>query len=171
MLTPDGGPKVIEYNARFGDPEAMNVLPLLQGDFVEICTAVTEGRLGEVDASFANRATVCKYLVPSSYPMEVVDPGRIALPEGVFDESTHWYWAACEQQENHVALTGSRSGAAVGIGETLKQAEQLAERAASQVAGDVRHRSDIGKPEIVQRRIDHMVSLRPDAQRAEAHAA
>lgn len=166
------GVQLIEYNARFGDPEAMNVLPLLEGDFVELCTAVTQGRLDEVDASFARKATVCKYVVPEDYPAPVIDPGRIVAPEGFCDqETTHWYWAACEQEDGQVALTGSRSAAAVGVGRSLKEAEALAESAASQVEGRVRHRSDIGRPEIVQQRIDHMASLRPDAQRVEAHAA
>jgi len=166
------GVQLIEYNARFGDPEAMNVLPLLEGDFVELCAAVTQGRLGEVDASFASKATVCKYVVPKDYPDPVIDPGRIAAPDGLCNQdTTHWYWAACRQEADHVALTNSRSAAAVGIGLNLKEAETLAERAASQVEGRVRHRSDIGRPEIVQQRIDHMALLRPGAQRVEAHAA
>lgn len=166
------GVQLIEYNARFGDPEAMNVLPLLEGDFVELCTAVTQGRLGEVGASFARKATVCKYVVPEDYPAPVTDPGWIVAPDGFCDqEISHWYWAACKQEDDQVALTGSRAAAAVGIGDSLKDAEALAERAASKVQGRVRHRSDIGKPEIVQRRIDHMASLRPHARRVEAHAA
>jgi phosphoribosylamine--glycine ligase len=167
-----GGIQLIEYNARFGDPEAMNVLPLLEGDFIELCAAVTEGRLREVKAAFAHKATVCKYVVPSAYPDPVLDPGHIMVPDGLCDQrTTHWYWAACRQEDEHVALTGSRSAAAVGIGDNLKDAEALAECAASGVKGDVRHRSDIGRSEIVQRRIDHMAALRPHSQRVEAHAA
>lgn len=165
------GVQLIEYNARFGDPEAMNVLPLLDGDFIDLCAAVAEGNLGEVKAGFARKATVCKYVVPSAYPNPVIDPGQIIVPDGLCDqETTHWYWAACKQEAHHVALTASRSAAAVGIGDSLKDAEALAERAASGVEGDVRHRSDIGRPEIVQKRIDHMASLRPHGQRVEAHA-
>lgn len=165
------GVQLIEYNARFGDPEAMNVLPLLEGDFVELCAAVTQGRLGEVKASFADKATVCKYVVPEAYPGKVVDPGPIHVPKGLYDQkTTHWYWAACEKEADQARLTGSRSAAAVGIGDSLEEAEALAERVAAGVKGKVRHRSDIGKPEIVQRRIDHMSSLR-SGQRVEAHAA
>jgi phosphoribosylamine---glycine ligase len=167
-----GGVHLIEYNARFGDPEAMNVLPLLEGDFVELCAAVSEGRLGDVKASFAPKATVCKYVVPSDYPAPVDKPGRIVVPDELYDQkTTHWYWAACKEEGDHVALTGSRSAAAVGIGATLKDAEALAERASSGVEGPVRHRTDIGRPEIVQARIDHMAALRPHRQRAEAHVA
>jgi phosphoribosylamine--glycine ligase len=65
MLTAEG-PKIIEINARFGDPEAMNVLPILESDFADLCMRMAEGRLhGEV--SFARKATVCKYVVPRGY--------------------------------------------------------------------------------------------------------
>lgn len=166
------GVQLIEYNARFGDPEAMNVLPLLQGDFIELCMAVTEGRLGTVQASFAPKATVCKYVVPSAYPDTVLNPGRIVVPDGLHGEDTHWYWAACEMEDEHVSLTGSRSGAAVGIGDTLDQAERRSERAAKAVEGDVRHRLDIGRHEVVEARINHMASLRSTGSRSpRAHAA
>lgn len=172
FIATSDGVQLIEYNARFGDPEAMNVLPLLEGNFVELCGAVTRGELGRVEASFAPQATVCKYVVPAAYPDKVAAPGRIAIPAGLGDQRTHWYWAACEQEDHQIALTGSRSGAAVGIGDDLAAAERLAEQAASKVEGEVRHRSDIGKPEIVQARIDHMAALRTEAaRRAGAHAA
>lgn len=166
-----GGVQLIEYNARFGDPEAMNVLPLLQGDFVEMCMAVTEGRLGEVGASFAPQATVCKYIVPAAYPETTPEPGRIAVPDGIQTDDTRWFWAACEQKDEYVALTASRSGATVGIGDTLEQAEQRAEFAASAIEGDVRHRLDIGRPEIVEARVDHMSSLRASPAQLRTQAA
>jgi phosphoribosylamine--glycine ligase len=166
------GVQLIEYNARFGDPEAMNVLPLLEGDFVDLCMAVTQGELRNVSASFAAKATVCKYVVPSLYPDPVPDPGQITVPDKIHGNDRHWYWAACEEENGYVGLTGSRSGAAVGIGSSLEQAEQLAEQAASAVEGQVRHRSDIGRPEIVGTRVDHMSSLRHGAAHSiNAHVA
>jgi phosphoribosylamine--glycine ligase len=172
FIATSSGVQLIEYNARFGDPEAMNVLPLLQGDFVDLCASVTRGELKEDEASFAPKATVCKYVVPSLYPEKVSDPGHIAVPSDLRSENTQWYWAACVQEEGCIALTGSRSGAAVGIGDTLEQAEKLAEQAAAAVEGDVRHRSDIGRPEIVQARIDHLESLRAeDLSQPKLHAA
>ena len=65
MLCEDG-PKLVEYNARFGDPEAMNVLPLLKTDFVEICEGIVDGNIKK--AEFEHKATVCKYIVPKGYP-------------------------------------------------------------------------------------------------------
>ena len=62
MLT--GTVKVIEYNARFGDPEAMNVLSILESDFLSICISMVDGNLKNQDVSFEKLATVCKYVVP-----------------------------------------------------------------------------------------------------------
>jgi len=62
------GVQLIEYNARFGDPEALNILPLLSSDFVEICQATISGDLNEDMVSFENKATVCKYITPEGYP-------------------------------------------------------------------------------------------------------
>ena len=62
------GVKLIEYNARFGDPEAMNVLSLLKSDFIDICKGITGGNLKNIDVHFRNRASVCKYAVPKGYP-------------------------------------------------------------------------------------------------------
>jgi phosphoribosylamine--glycine ligase len=62
------GVRLIEYNARFGDPEAMNVLPILDADFADLCFSVAEGTLGDTSWSFQSRATVCKYVVPEAYP-------------------------------------------------------------------------------------------------------
>ncbi len=61
------GVKLIEYNARFGDPEAMNILPLLRTDFIDVCRAIIDGTLDRLDIVFEKKATVCKYVVPKGY--------------------------------------------------------------------------------------------------------
>ncbi|MBT6517590.1 MAG: phosphoribosylamine--glycine ligase, partial [Candidatus Marinimicrobia bacterium] len=71
------GVKLIEYNARFGDPEAMNVLSLLDSDFIEICNGITDGTLDNLDVRFQNKATVCKYAVPEGYPNSPVKNEQI----------------------------------------------------------------------------------------------
>ena len=68
MATKDGV-KLIEYNARFGDPECMNVIAILESDFVELCQAIMSGNLTEDHASFVHKTTVCKYAVPEGYRM------------------------------------------------------------------------------------------------------
>ena len=164
MATRDGV-RLIEYNCRFGDPEAMNVLPLLNTDFAELCSAAANGRLSAVEHSWRQKATVCKYLVPKGYPGTPPEAERIAIPQELRESSqVRWFWAACKQEDETVYLTSSRSGAFVGIGDSLEEAERIAEDAARRLeeynAGSVRHRRDIGSAQLVARRIEHMQSIR-----------
>jgi fusion protein PurCD len=73
--------KLIEYNARFGDPEAMNLLALLETDFVEINYAMATGTLNQIDIKYKNLATVCKYVVPLGYPENPVKGEKIDISE------------------------------------------------------------------------------------------
>jgi phosphoribosylamine--glycine ligase len=159
------GVRLIEYNCRFGDPEAMNVLPLLEGDFVELCAAAARGRLGTAEQSWQRRATVCKYMVPRDYPDVAPTPARIDVPPELRHATgLRWFWAACQRQNGEVFLTSSRSGAFVGIADTLEEAERIAEDAAQALEkhneGVIRHRRDIGTSELVERRVAHMGALR-----------
>jgi len=146
------GIKLIEYNARFGDPEAMNVLPLLKTSFVEICEAVVDGRLGEVNAEFENKATVCKYVVPKGYP-DNPEAGKITIAT---DTKALVYYASVEEKDDGIYTTKSRGIAFVGVGDSIEEAEKIAEEAASKVEGDVYHRKDIGTEELVRKRIEHV---------------
>ena len=80
MITTDGM-KVIEYNARFGDPEAMNVLSLLKSDFVDICWAMIDGSLDKMNIEFERSATVCKYVVPKGYPEHPLKDSPLTVTE------------------------------------------------------------------------------------------
>jgi len=86
------GVKLIEYNARFGDPEAMNVLPLLETDFVEVCQAILAGNLDKIDVKFAPKATVCLYVVPEGYPDESAVVA--ALEIGAVRESVEMFFSS-----------------------------------------------------------------------------
>lgn len=154
--------RLIEYNCRFGDPEAMNILPLLQGDFVEIASKASVGRLSEVACSFAAQATVCKYVVPSAYPGPSPAGEPISVPAELQAgrDSARWYWAACRLEGERIVMGGSRAGVAVGIGDTLDEAEQIAEEAVLRVSGNVRHRRDIGTRKLIDRRVEHIAELR-----------
>ncbi len=160
-----GGVRLIEYNARFGDPEAMNVLPLLATDLLELTEAVATGKLGDVVAAFEPLATVCKYLVPAGYPeggSESRDSSVVGSDDGVLGDRLRRYWAATElDDDGTVRLTGSRALAFVGIAGTVAEAETLAETGASSVVGAVRHRSDIGTAGLIERRVEHMRTIRP----------
>lgn len=151
------GPKVIEFNARFGDPEAMNVLSILSSDFSEIAIRVAEGDLRQSDVSFENKATVCKYMVPAGYPDTPVGGDRIGLPK---QHDALLYYANVEEKDGYIRTRTSRSLAFVGVGETLEDAERIAEAAASSVTGNIRYRPDIGKNTTLNDRINHMKELR-----------
>jgi phosphoribosylamine--glycine ligase len=174
MLTADGV-KVVEFNARFGDPEAMNTLPVLGTDLLEVLAAARDGDpLPQL--SFARRATVCKYAVPAGYPTDpeggtlvTVDEESVAgaveehaTGEGG-DADAILFYASVNEREDGIYTTTSRSFAVVGLAGTITEAEEIAE-AALAAAGDegLRMRHDIGKPDLVQRRIDHVRELRGD---------
>lgn len=156
MATRDGV-KLIEYNARFGDPEAMNVMPLLMNDFVAVCQAILAGTLAEQDVHFAHKATVCKYIVPEGYPQNPVKGEQISIERY---PSAKYYYAAIDEQDGKQYMTGSRALALVGIADTPEEAEQIAERAACGITGRVFHRKDIGTAALREKRIEHMRQLR-----------
>ena len=151
------GPKVIEFNARFGDPEAVNVLSLLTTDLSEIVHHIAEGTLLPSHVFFDAQATVCKYLVPEGYP-ESPKAGEV-ITVGPHSNAL-LYYANVEKTGADLVTQTSRTLAFVGIGETLAQAEQAAEQAASEVKGRVRHRRDIGTNALLEKRIAHMKELR-----------
>ena len=152
------GVKLIEYNARFGDPEAMNVLSLLDSDFIEICNGITDGTLKNVDVKFQNKATVCKYAVPEGYPNspvknEQINVSKIGNPDGLF-------YASVDIQNGKLVEAGSRTVAVVGVADSISNAENIAEKEVSAIDGPLFHRSDIGTDMVIQKRINHMKSIR-----------
>lgn len=164
MLTADG-PKIIEINARFGDPEAMNVLSILDVSFTAILKDMALGKLREgSDLIFAKKATVCKYVVPDGYGVKSVSGHPICVDEQAIRQcGARAYYANVETDSNGNLVTGtSRSVGIVGIADTLEDAEMICENALQYVKCDavfVRH--DIGTRTLIQRRVDHMKRLRP----------
>ncbi|MBI2176036.1 phosphoribosylamine--glycine ligase [Candidatus Woesearchaeota archaeon] len=153
------GIKLLEYNARFGDPEAMNVLPLLKTSFVDVCKATAEGKLSGLKVEFENKATVCKYVVPEGYP-DNPKTGKIIVPSVEKDcIKALTYYAAVEEKEGGIYTTKSRAVAFVGVADTIQKAEAIAEEAAAKVQGQVFHRKDIGTHQLVQKRVEHVKQL------------
>lgn len=157
IVTKDGV-KLIEYNVRFGDPEAMNVLPILETDFVEICEAQINGTLDELQIKFQEKATVCKYVVPNGYPDNPCKNEKISV--GEIPAGVKVYYASVDQRGDDLYLSGSRAVAFVGIADNLSDAEKLAQSALGSVKGPVFYREDIGTRELVQKRVDMMKKLR-----------
>ncbi len=152
------GVKLIEYNARFGDPEAMNVLSLLESDFIDICNAIADGTLDQIDVQFANKATVCKYTVPEGYPDspvkgEHIDVSGTSNPDGLF-------YASVDIQNGQLVEAGSRTVAVIGLADSISEAEAIAEKEVSSITGPLFHRKDIGTDAVIQKRVDHMGALR-----------
>lgn len=159
MLTA-GGVRLLEYNARMGDPEAMNVLGLLDTNFLTVCQAIAGGGLGPEHVRFKARASVCKYVVPKNYPTDAVRGSAIdvALVPAV-GEDLRVYFGAVEEANGQMLLMGSRAVAVVGMGRTVAEAEAIAERAAQGVRGPVEHRRDIGTAGLLQRRVEHIRAI------------
>ena len=157
MLT-DEGPKVVEFNARFGDPEAMNTLPVLDTPFVDVLAAARDGEpLPEL--SFSGEATVCKYAVPDGYPTDPDAGAEIAVDEESAGDGL-LYYASVDERDGRLYTTTSRAFAVVGRGDSIAAAEAQAEDALAAAGDRVRIRHDIGTADLVRRRIDHMDELR-----------
>ena len=158
MLTADGV-RVVEFNARFGDPEAMNTLPVLGTDLLEVLVAAREGDpLPQL--TFTPRATVCKYAVPEGYPMDPQGGTRVAIDADSAGDAL-LYYASVDERADGIYTTTSRSFAVVGVADSIAAAEAIAEDALA-AAGEegLRSRHDIGKADVVQKRIDHVAELR-----------
>ncbi|HUT82503.1 MAG TPA: phosphoribosylamine--glycine ligase [Candidatus Bathyarchaeia archaeon] len=160
MLTPHGL-KLIEYNARFGDPEAMNVLPILETPLVSIFKAMINNQLGSLTIKFNRKATVCKYLVPEGYPESPLKDEPIKVNEKkITKEDCEFYYSSVNEiKPGEIITTSSRAIAIVGKADTIAEAELIAEKATSQVKGSLFHRKDIGTQELIQKRIDHLKEL------------
>jgi phosphoribosylamine--glycine ligase len=161
MLTGDG-PRVIEFNARFGDPEAMNVLSLIEGDFLGICEAMAGGALAGARASFRPLATVCKYVVPVGYGTESRVGSEITVDEKAVEaEGARLYYAAVNEKGPLTVLTTtSRAIGVVGIAENIERAEESCEKALAHLKGDFFVRHDIGRPEALRKKAEHMKRVR-----------
>ncbi len=152
------GIRLIEYNARFGDPEALNVLSLFKGDFITLCEGIISGNLDKVSFEFERKATVVKYVVPEGYPDAPKKGEKISVSE--VPKGVKMYYGSVDAREDGLYLSGSRAIGFVGMGESLAEAEQAAERAIATVKGPVFHRKDIGTSALIQKRVDHMKVLR-----------
>ena len=157
FISTANGVKLIEYNARLGDPEAMNVLPLLDSCFIDICNGIVDGNLSHVDVQFKAKATVCKYAVPQGYPDNPIRGIPIEISDVQNPEQL--FYASVDIKDGQLILAGSRAVAAVGIADNISSAEEIAEKNISAIKGPVFHRTDIGTNKLIQNKLDHMLSL------------
>ena len=141
MLTPDG-PKVIEYNCRFGDPETQVVLPLLESDLLTVMQAVTAGRLARTEVRFSDKYACCVIQASDGYPAAYRKGYPITMtPEA----AAHTDVAGAALQDGVLVTSGGRVTGTTAVADTLEQAIREAYRLAEGVRFEnAYHRSDIG---------------------------
>ena len=150
MLTKDG-PKVLEYNCRFGDPEAQVILPRMENDIVDVFEACIDGRLDQVELTFRDEATVCVMLASGGYPVKY----RKGLPISGLEhfrgkEGCFCFHSGTALKDGQVVTNGGRVLGITALGRDLKEARERAYRAVSEVSfEDEMYRRDIGKKEIM----------------------
>ena len=162
MATRGRRSSLIEYNARFGDPECLNLLSLLRSDLLAICQAIVRGTLAGLSVEFAKEASVCKYIVPEGYPDNPRTGDRIAVPEAS-PEGVQMFLGAVDIRDGMLVATGSRTLGIVATAATVAQAEILCETVAAKVNGPFFHRTDIGTASALALRSAHMRRLRRPA--------
>ncbi len=157
------GPRVIEFNSRFADPECMNTIPIMESDFAAACMGAAIGAL-KTDVRFARKATVCKYVVPEGYGSKSLLGQLVDVNEkAITDTGAELFWASVEEKGGKTYTTTSRSLAVVGIEDDIESAEEVAEAALRHVKGRVYMRHDIGKKGIVARKVKRMEAIRKEA--------
>jgi phosphoribosylamine--glycine ligase len=154
------GVRLLEYNVRFADPECMNVLPILEDDFLGLCGKLVDGNL-PLAAQFARKATVCKYVVPPGYGTKPKAGVRLEVDEaGIAKAGAELFYAAVDERDGGVFTTTSRALALVGISDSLAKAEATAEAGLRHVKGDMFVRHDIGTAKAIERKVERMRILR-----------
>ena len=142
MVTPNG-PKVIEYNCRFGDPETQVVLPLLESDLLTVMRACTEGTLAETEVKFAKKHACCVILASNGYPESYQKGFPITMTA---EAAAHTYVAGAKLEEGKLVTSGGRVTGTTAVEDTLEDAIREAYRLSDGVVFEKAYRrSDIGK--------------------------
>ena len=141
MLTPNG-PKVIEYNCRFGDPETQVVLPLLESDLLEIMMATASGNLDKCEVRFANKSACCVIMASKGYPEKYESGYEITIAPEVYDSV---YVAGAKLSDGKLVNAGGRVLGVTAVADTLDGAIKEAYKKVNKVSfANAYYRSDIG---------------------------
>lgn len=142
MLTRDG-PKVIEYNCRFGDPETQVVLPLLESDLFTVMKATTDGTLSETDVKFKDADACCVIMASDGYPVSYKKGYEITIPEEIFDSV---YVAGATQKDGKLYTSGGRVLGVTSVASTLKEAIDSSYKKVKEISFEnAYYRHDIGQ--------------------------
>lgn len=146
MLTADG-PKVLEYNARFGDPETQVVLPRMKNDIVDVFEACVDGTLGQIDLQFEDNAAVCVVLASAGYPEHYEKGKKITGLENFKDKDGYYVFHAGSKfdAEGNILTNGGRVLGVTATGKDLKEARANAYKATEWIHFESKYmRHDIG---------------------------
>ena len=142
MITPDG-PKVIEYNCRFGDPETQVVLPLLESDLLTIMRATTDGTLADTEVKFSDKHACCVVTASAGYPLSYEKGFEMTFTEEA-EQAT--FVAGAKLQDGKLLTNGGRVTGTTAVADTLADAVKEAYRLADGVQFEKAYRrSDIGQ--------------------------
>ena len=146
MLTEDG-PKVLEYNARFGDPEAQVVLPRMKNDIIDVFEACIDGTLDQIDLQFEDNAAVCVVLASDGYPVSYKKGFEIKGLENFENKEGYYVFHAGTKLDNGKIVTnGGRVLGVTAKGKDLKEARANAYEATKLIDFENKYmRNDIGK--------------------------
>ena len=142
MLTPNG-PKVIEYNCRFGDPETQVVLPLLESDLLTVMQAVTNETLADTEVKFSKKHACCVIMASNGYPSSYEKGYEITIPSNLLNST---YVAGASLKEGKLLTSGGRVLGVTSIADTLKDAINASYKKVENIKFDNRYyRNDIGQ--------------------------
>ncbi len=142
MITKDG-PKVIEYNCRFGDPETQVVLPLLESDLLTVMQAVTNGTLSETEVKFSDKSACCVIMASDGYPVSYKKGYELSIPEEIKDKV---YIAGAAIKDGKLVTDGGRVLGATCVAESLKEAINGAYKLVDKISFEnAYYRHDIGQ--------------------------
>ena len=137
MITPEGEPYVLEFNARFGDPETQVVLPLMTTDLVDVLEAVAEHRLDQVHVEWSQQAAVCVVLTSKGYPGSYEKGMPITgLPKSDGDQNVVVFHAGTGRAGEEIVTNGGRVLGVTGLGENLLTARNRAYEAINSISFD-----------------------------------
>ena len=154
------GPKIVEINARFGDPEAMNVLTTFRGNFVELLNNIAKGSIHQ-NFYFEHLSTLVKYVVPEGYGNSPKDNQEIHIDlNKIYETGAKVYFGSVNAVDDRILTTHSSALAVVTKAEKLEDAYRTSEEALKYVSGNIYVRHDIGSPELIERKIERMRKIR-----------
>lgn len=143
------GIRLLEYNVRFGDPDAINALELLESDFVDICDAIIHGKLNEINVQFSKKASISKYIVVKNYPENKSKEIKISKdinPDSIF-------YANDNENDNKICVLLENKG-------NLELAYNKIEKNMKKIKGEIFHREDIGSKESIKEKVDFIKSFK-----------